>query len=283
MHPKPKQKKKLNITIDSTDLELYIEIPQTRPTHTHTHTKLLQVQETMKHTSTQTWPTQIWSLNSSNLRFFFRRRCSKTDKSIDQRKSRKPRYNRTSMWQTASGTEKHKSYTDRRIAKTKNGQKKLQSLPQYLYPLETDRPTVSPTPPPPASSTRKLDLSFCCIVSSSLYKTRRRRTLRSSAALQWGPIPGSLDSRQNRLLPVALPGQIYQIVDSNPRQHLPQSTKIVDLKSRIVPMFPMELGLIPGSSGPTTAPVTAGLIAQSNLPNHRFQFGYNNSHNLPKL
>jgi hypothetical protein len=98
---------------------------------------------------------------------------------------------------------------------TKNGQKKLQSLPQYLYPLETDRPTVPPTPPPPASSTRKLDLSFCCIVSHTLYKTRRRRTLAQQCALA-----KRSDSRLSGLAPepVALPGQIYQIVDSNPRQ-----------------------------------------------------------------
>lgn len=142
------------------------------------------------------------------------------------------------MWQTASGTEKHKSYTDRRIAMTKNGQKKLQTLPQYLYPLETDRPTVPPTPPPPASSTRKLDLSFCCIVSHTLYKRRRRRTLRSSAHLQRGPSPGSLDSRQNRLL---CQGQIYQIVDSNPRQIPPTIYQNHRFEISNSPCFPWNL------------------------------------------
>jgi pyruvate/2-oxoacid:ferredoxin oxidoreductase beta subunit len=58
-YQKPKPKKKNSTSrLTAPILELYIEILQTRPTHTHTQS-FLQVQETMKHTSTQTWPTQI--------------------------------------------------------------------------------------------------------------------------------------------------------------------------------------------------------------------------------
>jgi hypothetical protein len=74
-----------------------------------------------------------------------------------------------------------------------------------------------------------------------------------------------------------LPGQIYQIVDSNPPQYLPQSIEIIDLKSTIVHVSMQQGPPIPGSHCATIG--YCRLVYRSHLSNCRFQFS---THNLPK-
>ncbi len=182
MHQKPKQKKKkLTITIDSTDpWTLHRNPPD--PPHTHTHTQsFLQVQETMKYTSTQTWPTQIWSLNSSNLCFFFRRRCSK-----DGKKHRPKQIPETTMQQNPNVTDRVRDRETQKLYRSKDCEDEKRTRKAAKFYLSISillRPIDLPFSPllhrrqaQPASS-----ISLSCIVSHALYKTRRRRTLRSSA------------------------------------------------------------------------------------------------------